>query len=246
MRLNLILLTLASCLYGQEYLADARSCVEHTSSISHKQEIYALIDQLIAEQEILETGSDDLRVKYVHAQGCIEHVLACSLASGKIDQLVGVIHTPMPATPLCVKPEGPFPDISDPDKLLTVTSRAQIVREYLKEGGKLYIAYPQGGLEKRTPSQQQIYREELANFPNLIDYPLPIPAIEPDMIGATYLFRNKEGRLFAFSIKSRQVNDMQSEAEWGLWFGPLDDPKVAERVTSVFEYLTSVSPPALD
>lgn len=237
-------------LFAKKVLTSVRSCVEFNQAISQKEEIFTILDRVAEESHILESGNDDLRVKYVHSQGCIEHVLACLQALGEIDQLIGVIHTPTPATPLCVKAEGPVDDILDESirydlhKLLTVRSRAQIVREYLMKGGKLYVVYPQGGLEKRTPEQQQIYRAELARFEgNLIDWVLATDKIEPDMIGATYLFRNPERQVFAFSIKSRQVNDIQSQAEWGIWFGPVLDKKVAERVNSVFDYLSMVGGP---
>jgi len=195
-------------------------------------------------KSILETGSDDLRVKYVASQGCIEHVLACCQALGEVDHLIGVIHTPTVATPLCIRPEGPYEGVLDEsirhdlNKLLTVRSRAQIVREYLTKGGKLYVVYPQGGLEKRTSEQQQIYRDELERYSgSLIDWVLSCQQMDPDMIGATYLFRDQHRQVFAFSIKSRQANDIQQKSEWGIWFGPVADEVVANRVNAICDYL---------
>lgn len=236
--------------FEKRFLTNVRSCIDFNKEIAQKEEIFALLDQVENKYQILEQGSDDLRVKYVNAQGAIEHVMACFQALGEIDQLIGVIHTPMPPTPLCVKPEGNVQDIldasirSDQNKLLTVRSRAQIVREYLMKGGKLYAVYPQGGLQKRTPEQQSIYKEALdQSSTRLVDWVLGSDKIDQDMIGATYLFRNLEGKVFAFSIKSRQVNDIQKQTEWGIWFGPVQEKTVADRVNTIFDYLSSVGGP---
>ncbi|MBS0626098.1 MAG: hypothetical protein JSS32_08620 [Verrucomicrobia bacterium] len=210
-----------------------------------------ILNELKTAGKKIEIGNDDLRVRYVNMQGCIEHQLACALALGEIDQLAGVIHTPMPATPLCIKPQEGYEEIldesirNDPQKLYTVLSRAKIVREYLTKGAKLYIAYPQGGLEKRNGEQQNTYREELERYSGtLVDTILNDTQIPPEMIGATYLFRS-EGQVYAFSIQSRQVNDIQALTEWGLWFGPVDHPEIAARVDAVFDYLSQAGGPDL-
>lgn len=230
--------------FTKKLLENVKACINYNKDIAEKDKIQELLAAVEQNHKAVETGSDDLRVKYVNSQGCIEHVLACSLALGEIDQLIGVIHTPTPATPLCVKPEENVESILDETirydlhKLLTVRSRAQIVREYLMKGAKLYVAYPKGGLEKRTADQQKIYCEELDRFSgNLIDSVLSSSTIDPDMIGATYLFRNPQRQVFAFSIKARQANDIQPLAEWGMWFGPVQEPAVCERVNAVFDYL---------
>lgn len=233
-------------LFAKKILTTVRSCVEYNADISRKEDIYNILAKVEEQFQVIETGNDDLRVKYVHSQGCFEHVLACFQALGEIEELIGVIHTPMPATPLCIKPEGNVDDILDESirhdlsKLLTVRSRAQIVREYLMKGAKLYIVYPKGGFEKRTVSQQKVYREELERFAGkLIDWVLASNKIADDMIGATYLFRNADRKVFAFSIKSRQANDISSQSEWGIWFGPVEEYSVADRVNLVFDYLGS-------
>ena len=127
-----------------------RACLSYNKEIhSRKTPFFSLLQEIEKNGFVLETGSDDLRVKFVNLQGCIEHVLACSQALGEITSLIGVIHTPTVATPLCVQPDEPISDgildesiRHDLDKLLTVRSRAQIVREYLMKGGKLYMVYP--------------------------------------------------------------------------------------------------------
>lgn len=230
--------------FKQKLLTHIRACIDYSKEIPRKEEIYSLLEEVEKNDSILETGSDDLRVKYVNSQGCIEHVLACSQALGEIVELIGVIHTPTPATPLCVKPEGNIEGILDQSirfdlhKLLTVRSRAQIVREYLANGGKLYVVYPKGGFEKRNSDQQKVYKDELQKFAgNLIDWVMSCTEMNQDMIGATYLFRNQDRQIFAFSIKSRQVNDIQKQAEWGIWFGPISQSSIKDRVNLIFDYL---------
>jgi len=229
-----------------------RSCIESDKTMIPKEEMYALLDRLASDSKIVESGSDDQREKFVNLQRCIGHVLACSQAVGEIQELIGVIHTPMPAIPLCARPQSDLSGLldasirHDPKKLATVLSRAQIVRECLMKGGSLYIAYPKGGFEKRTFEQQNIYREALDRFPDrLFDVTLTEDVIPPDLIGATYLFRNSDRQLFIFSIKARQANDIQSQSEWGLWFGPVQDRAIAARVNEVFNYLSRAGGPDL-
>lgn len=238
--------------FTSKLLTHVRSCIAFDDELGNKQEILSLVDSLEADRTIVETGSDDLRSKYVFSQGCIEHVLACAQALGDIDQLIGVIHTPTVATPLCIVPGGEIEGVLDSSirhdlaKLLTVRSRAQIVREYLTKGGKLYVVYPEGGQALRTPAQLEIYQRELRNFPDrLIDWTLSCASIDPDKVGATYFFRTPQRKVFAFSIKSRQAIDIQHQAEWGLWLGSVEDPQVSGRVNEIMDYLSAHDGPDL-
>ena len=232
--------------FSKKFFSNLRSSIEFTSNIPQKDQIYQTLSTLETEHCIVETGDDDLRVKFVNLQGCIEHMLACFQALGNIEELIRVIHAPMPATPICIQPDGDISDILDEsicynsEKLLTVRSRAQIVREYLLKGGKLLIFYPQGGLRKRSESQQKTYLDELARFSGkLFESVLNTDRIAEEMVGATYLFRNSDKQVFAFSIKSRQANDIRSQDEWGAWFGPIREKEVQKRITHVFDYLTN-------
>lgn len=235
--------------FSSPFFRHIRECVENDPALTAKKEVLEVIDALEKQGYIVEKGNDDLRIKYVFLQGVIEHVLACNQALGEVKGLVAMIHTPMVATPLCIKAGGPYESVldesirNDPAKLLTVQSRAHIVREFLSKGGKLHVFYPRGGLEKRTPEQQQIYREELVHFPNhLFDRELACDQIDPNMVGATYLFRTKESQMFAFAIKSNQANDIQQLSEWGMWFGLVDHPEVAEHVDGICDYLVDHRP----
>ncbi len=235
--------------FEKKLLSHVKSCIEYNDEFQNKADLLTLINAIEEQHSVVETGNDDLRIKYVSSQGCIEHVLACAQAMGDLDQLIGVIHTPTIATPLCVKPDAPESVLDqsirfDLNKLLTVRSRAQIVREYLTKGGKLYVVYPEGGLDKRTHEQQKIYKEELERFAGrLVDWVLTCNEMDPDMIGATYLFRNPQRQVYAFSIKSRQAIDIQNQAQWGIWFGSITDPTIADRVNSVIDYLVGHNGP---
>lgn len=206
--------------------------------------ILTLFERLEQEHHISEIGTDDSRVKFVHVQGAIEEILAKKQASGEITDLMGVIHTPLPTTPLCTRPNASNLG-ADPNQWETVLSRAQILREYLRMGSKLYVVYPEGGLEKRNQEQQDVYTAALMEFsPNLIDCTLSIELMDPDMIGATYLFV-KNNELYGFSIKARQFLDPSPQTEWGLWFGPVSDRAVSDRIESVFLYLSNVGGPSI-
>lgn len=232
-------------------LHQLRSCVAFDSELQNKGDMLRLIQTVEKEHFILESGDDDLRNKYVYAQGCFEHALACLQALGDIQQLVAVIHTPTLATPLCVRPEGPVEAVldasirKDRNKLLTVRARTKTLREYLSRGGNFYMAYPKGGEEQRNANQRAVYQEELATYSNLIDTQLTCPSMDPEIVGATYLFRTAQGEVFAFSIKSRQAIDIQQKAEWGIWFGNLKDPVIAERVNGIMDYLIANGCPDL-
>ena len=213
-----------------------------------KEDIVRIWNILIQEEVIEITGTDkDLRPYFVSLQGIIEHVLATQLQK-EIKTLKGMIHTPMPATPLCmtgeISKELVDPSIeNDPARLFTVKARSTIIRDYLFKGGDLYIVYPKDGLNKRTKEQQTIYQQELLNFPShLVDMPLDCETIPTDLIGATYLFQNQFGKTFVFAIKMTQAKDPEAIGSFGLWFGPIETPAIQDRLQAVFTYLEQNGP----
>lgn len=225
-------------------LARVKASVLASNDIAKKENVLDLLDILEKDKVIAEIGPDELRSKYVHSQGSIEHILACAMVLGEIDHLVGIIHTPTPATPLCTKVDNLDSQLLDEsirydlDKLLTVRSRAVIVREYLEKGGYLYIAYPKGGLEKRTVEQQTIYKKELERYVgHLFDSVLSCSTMDPEMVGATYFFRNKQQELFSFSIKAKQANAPSDNSEWAMWMGKVTNVVVSERINTILDYL---------
>lgn len=208
-----------------------------------KGEISRLWNSLSQEGAVEICGTDkEIRPLFVALQAVIEHALAAALQK-EIRTLKGVIHTPMPATPLCTKgaisKELVSPSIEiDPIRLFTVKARATIVRDYLFKGGELYIAYPKQGWYQRTEEQQAIYGQELMNFPtHLFDVPLNCVSIPDDLIGATYLFQDQLGKLFVFAIKMTQAKDPKAMGNFGLWFGSIDTPVIQERLDAVSSYL---------
>lgn len=238
--------------FAKKILNNVRSCVEHNKEFQEKEALFSLLEQVEKSFFVEEKGGDALRVKFVNLQGCFEHTLASFQTLGEIDQLVGIIHTPLPATPLCVKPESDISSILDPSiredraKLLTVRSRAETVREFLMKGGMLYTVYPKGGLEKRSTEQQKVYLSELKNFPkNLVDSVLATSEFADDKVGATYLFRNSDREVYVFSVKSYQANDIRMDSEWGLWFGPIKEKAILDRVNEIFDYLKDKKGPDL-
>ncbi len=214
---------------------------EESSSLREKTaDIWnALVDNCILEI----SGTDkDVRPHFVAIQGMVEQVLASELQK-EVKVLKCIIHTPMPATPLCttgeISRELVDPSIEvDPARLFTVKARTTILRDYLFKGGDLYSIYPKEGLKKRTEEQLEIYQQELMNYPtHLFDLPLECETIPTDLIGATYFFKDQSGHTFVFAIKIAQANDPKEVADFGLWFGPVDHPAVKQRIQSVSHYL---------
>lgn len=208
-----------------------------------KEEIFKTWGKLIKDGVLEVSGTDkDIRPCFVAIQGIVEHVLTSELQQN-IKALKGIIHTPMPATPLCSKGEISKELIassieSDPCRLFTVKVRTTIVREYLFRGGDLYIVYPQSGYDKRTEKQQEIYKQELANYPNhLFDIPLNSENIPDELIGATYLFQDQLGNPFVFAIKMTQAKNPEDIGNFGLWFGPIHHPAIQKRLQAVSSYM---------
>ena len=196
----------------------------------------ALVDKGVL--EVTDTDKE-VRPHFVALQGIIEHVLAHEL-NKSVHSLTGVIHTPMPATPLCTEGEVSKELVDsaieeDPLRLFTVKARTTIVRDYLVKGGDLYVVYPKEGITKRNESQQLIYKKELENYPShLFDRPLECPSIDQDLVGAFYLFKNTDGKLFGFAIKMTQANSPQDLGSFGLWFGEVNNQSpIYERISNV-------------
>jgi len=63
-----------------------------------------------------------------------------------------------------------------------------------------------------------------------------------DLVGAFYLFKNTEGKLFAFAIKMTQANSPQELSSFGLWFGEMGKSPVNDRISNVIENILENSP----
>lgn len=219
-----------------------------------KAEISKKWAELLKDGVIEVSGIDkDYRPSFVTIQGIVEQVLASELGKS-IKSFKGIIHTPMPATPLCAKgdPSGLVnPDIAaNPASLATVKARTTILRDFLFKGnelkaGELYIIYPKKGFQERTEEQRKIYSDELAKYKNLFNCPLDCESIPEELIGATYLFQDQAGTTFAFAIKMIQAKNPKDPNEignFGLWFGPANHPSIQKRIQAVSQGISSFIP----
>lgn len=195
------------------------------------------------------TGPDgEARPIFVSLQGIIEHVLSSQL-NKSVYNLQAIIHTPMPATPLCtngeISPELMSKEAEhDPLRVFTVKTRSTIVRDFLHQGGKLTVAYPAEGMNKRTAEQQIIYSEVLQAYPReqLVDLRLNCQSMDRDMIGALYLFEDAQGNQKVFAISIPQVNDTQEMGTYGLWYGDVCIPQIAARKNRVETFIQANAP----
>ena len=181
------------------------------------------------------------RPYFVALQAIFEHVLSNEL-NKSIHSLIGIIHTPMPATPLCTT-QGTISvgliDLSiEQDNLqrFSVEARTIIIRKYLEQGADFFIVYPKEGFDGRKPDEQKIYKSELEKHPvHLIDCPLNVGALERDLIGASYIFKNNEGKKFAFSIHMTQANKPNEFDNFGLWFSEYNHSPVEDRISKILD-----------
>jgi len=235
-----------------------KATIEHSEDVPGlKSEVFSLLKpgllqrwNVLVDKGVLEVmGEDkDVRPYFVALQAIVEHVLALEL-SNSVKSLTAVMHTPMPATPLCtegeVSPELVSSSIQeDPMRIFTVKARPTIVRDYLYHGGDLYVVYPKAGRTDRTEDQQKIYQKALESYStHLFDRPLDCQSMDNDLIGAFYLFKNAEGKLFGFAIKIPQANTKQVEGSFGLWFGEVNPQSPAyDRISMIIKTVLKDSP----
>ncbi|HEV8052048.1 MAG TPA: hypothetical protein VGP47_06110 [Parachlamydiaceae bacterium] len=241
----------------QNINAKVLEIIDHSDTVPGlKSEEFALLKKGLGEhwntlvhKGVLEIRGTDAEIRpyFVTLQAIVEHVLSHEIGIS-VQSLTGIIHTPMPATPLCTKGDvsSELVDLSiqeDPLRLFTVKARTTILRDFLFQGGDLYVVYPGKGLSARTEEQQQIYQSELENYPtHLFDCPMDCDSIENGLVGASYVFRNTEGKVFIFAIKMSQVNNPQ-DASFGLWFGEHRYGSPAtDRVMDVLNTILNYSP----
>lgn len=199
----------------------------------------------LVQKGVLEVSDTDKEVRpyFVTLQAIVEQVISQNLNQGLVS-LTGVIHTPQPATPLCTKEDAVSPELvssaiaQDPARLATVKGRTTIVRDFLRRGGDLYIAYPEKGLLERKPDQQEIYKGELQHFhQHLHDQPLKAETIPVELHGALYFFESKAGENLVFAIKMTQAKNPDEAGHFGLWIGPASHPAVQERTARAMEFV---------
>lgn len=135
-----------------------------------------LLDELAVHSTVLREGRDeDLRPLFVNVQADFERAIVYWLKNKYIEECTCIIHTPAPATPLCTNGEistGLVDPViaSDPQRLLTVKKRPDIIREYLDEGGHLLAVYPQKGRALRSVQQLTVFDDLLQKYPLFKNY----------------------------------------------------------------------------
>lgn len=212
----------------------------------------AIVGTLFAQGVIQEQGEDaNLRPRYVGAQGMVEQIMAQELAAGRLKSVIAVIHTPLPATPLCTEGEI-TPDLVDPAilrderRLLTVRERPAIIRAFLQSGGVLMAAYPAEARTKRSVSQLAVFDALLAKHPNtLLDIPLNCEDVSAEMIGATYLMQSAQGEWWVYSVRFTQAISPSEPTIAAMWFGQAKTGPAADRLLQVSDYLLSCKGPDL-
>lgn len=235
-----------------------KNCIIKTIQNSEKvtplrEGICDLLDALYQTGVVTKLDTDkNTRPYFVTLQGIVEQNLAFELKRGKIKNVVGIIHTPTPATPLCS--EGEITEglvhpslIEDENRLFTIRARADTIRDFLGLGCTLYVVYPQGGLEKRTEEQKAIYFKALKEYSeNLYDHVLSQTEMDHDMVGASYLFQDEEGSEYLFSLKAYQANDPKDDNTWTMWFGKTSEPEIAKRLSRVRQFLRESGGPEFE
>lgn len=119
--------------------------------------------------------------------------------------------------------------------------RPDIVRNFLKQEGDIYVVYPESGKVKRSKEQRVIYREALETYPvHLHDRPLACESLANDLNGAFYVVENQDGKKFVFAIRITQANN-PVDIDASLWFGAYDHPEIKEWVSKILDVIRTSS-----
>ncbi|KVZ72396.1 hypothetical protein WL22_12340 [Burkholderia ubonensis] len=197
-------------------------------------------------------ADEKARPCFVGAQCLFESVLAEQLAwrDGAVTSALGIIHTAMPATPLCTQPDDAPPDglmhesvANDPARRATVSERSKSVRDILKsDNARLFVAYspdgPNTGRDGRSAAQLDIYDRACEEFANtLTDEPLT-QALPEALSGALYLFRGADGEKYAFGLRMSQANRPgDGDRTNSIWLSAVTDLEVEHKVAELRDFL---------
>lgn len=197
-------------------------------------------------------GPDEgMREAFVGLQQSSESKIVQHIVSekklGKLAQSIWIIHTPTIATP-CVSDGTPTPKLmteevmSDEKRKALTLSRANIIRDYLEAGGVLIVAYDATQVKQRTEQQLGIYEKLKGQYPKqIIDFPMQLMNAYPDdMIGATYLIQDSEGK-FEMTNLGVQANATRDDATWGVWMHNRQTAilEVTQRMSKVLSFLNT-------
>lgn len=232
----------------QELFNDLRFSVSQTESLKPCQiKINELIDRLEKSEsaENLETLSNneaELRTTYVGLQSALEHLVSEYLLKGKVKKFVGIIHTPLPATPLCMDPES-----IHLDDLIEESMRSEGVRYTVRSREKnlsillsrpnvfLHNVFSINGREKRGESIQ-FFDINIAKFKKSL-FPVElIGEVKEDLVGASYFIVPTKGQAVFFSIGTTQANKLNQKG-WKMWIAGSDSLVSQSRWYGVAESL---------
>ncbi|MBS3903931.1 MAG: hypothetical protein KGZ39_01225 [Simkania sp.] len=211
-----------------------------------------IVHALFTSGIVNEKGEDQqLRPRYVGTQAIFEQIMTQGLSSGSLKNVIAVIHTPLPATPLCTEGEATsdLVDLSillDEKRLQTVRERSAVLRAFLQSGGVLMATYPGEARGQRSGAQLAIFDQLLMQYPQeLFDVPLNCHELPPEMVGATYLLETAQGEWFIYSVRFTQATSPQDPTHAGMWFGSVQRGPAAVRLNRVSAYLRSCEGPDL-
>ena len=226
------------------------------SIISSDRELDADVKTSIARQaisplrqssEIQIAGADKVtRPVAVNFQRAFEQSLMNRINESTITQATVIIHTRKPTTPLCNPPGKSLTETLPPSmredtgRRKTIEDRTITLRRMAKQPEiDLYVAYTHGGLNKRSPQEQAIYRSEVNNPENssLHDSEMTCKDMPDEIVGASYVMTTRQGHTLYFGNNGVQAVDGTGNTVWQYWLGGLDDTSVNKRYREVMEYL---------
>ena len=198
-------------------------------------------------QDVSEVGyfehkgpDENARPGFVSFQAFSEATIAAELKKGHVKSAVGIIHTPVPATPLRVdgtNTEGLVNDdiAADLVRLATVLKRANIVRDFMKAGGVLVSYYPKSALDN-PPEGMKTFERETYTYPKTL-VNAAVGNFDPKMTGASYIITENDGTVSAFSLMAYQANTVEEhDRTWAVWLGePENNALVQQRLEAVRE-----------
>ncbi len=181
-------------------------------------------------------GKDDRRV-FTLIQKVAEEEMIKAILKKDINNAVMIIHSQQPPSPLRINGKlNEALNISPKARKIMEQRRINILN-YLNKGGKIISVY-------QNTSKVQGMKEYIAllnNQTGIIDH--KVKALPEKNSGATYIIRQLDGSLFAFSILSPQADlpdkAIKNEAQWSIWFGPLLNTEVSKRVVQIESFLKS-------
>ena len=196
-----------------------------------------LIDQLALSPVVIREGMDaEKRPLFLNAQADFEQSIVYGLKTQKITNAICIIHMPAPDTPLCTNEEI-SEGLVDPEFLLTGKKKPHILRDYLKEGGTLISAYPRGARTLRSAEQLAILDELIKNHGDCLQtVELDCTEIPKELIGTTYFITFADEQTAILSLRGYQSNPPADDL-WAIWFGPIDDPVIMQRLEEIFSFL---------